>query len=117
MYQRPTILIDSNEVAHGHNYRFQGWPTQVASLETGDYSLLGYESSVVCERKTKADLFSCVGGGASKPNGKPNRERFIECLVRLAALRSKAIIVVGDIIADRPLQGSMLLSPTPEGLD
>src|SRR3972149_5293554 len=80
----PAILIDSNEKAHGYQYSFDGFPTQVANLETGDYSLDGFQDRCGVERKQKSDLWGCVGGG---------RRRFKDCLQRLGAMQSPAIVV------------------------
>ena len=84
----PTILIDSNEKAHGYQYSFDGFQTQVANLQTGDYSLQGHEERVAVERKTKADWYGCLAG-----RGGENRRRFRDCLGRLSLLDSACIVI------------------------
>ncbi len=84
----PRIIIDSNEVQHGHQWTFAGLPTKVANLYTGDYSLEGYETRVTVERKTHGDWFGCLGDG---------RRRFRDCLERLAAFDSAVVIIEADL--------------------
>lgn len=84
----PVILIDSNEVQHGHQWTFAGYNIQVANLYTGDYSLLGYEERVTVERKTKADWYGCLAG----PGGE-GRRRFRDCLGRLKLFESVCVII------------------------
>lgn len=65
-------------------YRFDGAPSVRKKLDTGDYSLEGFESLCVVERKTKEDAYGCVGA---------SRKRFIRCLERLARLDSACIVI------------------------
>ena len=99
----PAIVIDSNEVAHGHNWTFTGFDTQVANLYTGDYSLQGHETQVTVERKTKADWYGCLAG----PRGKGCR-RFRDCLGRLALFESPCIVIEAglDDLAIQPARSS-----------
>jgi ERCC4-type nuclease len=90
---RPRVLVDSREQ--------RPWVFSPAvdvefgvSLPTSDYSLAGATDICAIERKSIADLvMSC----ASK-----ERERFWECMKRLALYKHKALIVEGamsDILA------------------
>lgn len=66
-----TVLIDTREQ---HPFPFAGFAndsdkkyaplivhTRKATLHTGDYSILGYHDRLTVERKSKSDLFNCVG--------------------------------------------------------
>lgn len=55
------------------------------SLDAGDYSISGIEHLVVVERKSLADFYGCLTGGG--------RERFENCLHRLAAIRYPLVIL------------------------
>lgn len=85
------IVIDSREQAP---YQFRNFterrvakgksvypplvvPTVIAGLETGDYSIDGFESLVTVERKSLADLYGTLGYG---------RERFERELQRMAGV-------------------------------
>lgn len=57
---------------------------EVATLETGDYSVKGLEHVIRIERKSESDLLSCVGG---------ERERFEREIQRLLGFPSRALIV------------------------
>ncbi len=81
------IIIDTREQLP---YEFDGAPSVVRHLRTGDYSLEGLEDRVAVERKSKEDAYGCVGSG---------RRRFIRCLKRLAAL-DRAIVVIEADLAD-----------------
>ena len=81
----PPIIIDTREQLP---FTFAGYETRIATLQTGDYSLAGYEDVVAVERKSKEDAYGCVGGG---------RRRFVECLERLAALDRAAIVIERSI--------------------
>jgi ERCC4-type nuclease len=83
----PCVIIDSREPPHTR-YRFDGLPSRVAALHTGDYSLAGYEDRVVVERKEHSDAYSCCGA---------NRARFVRCLERLAALDRAAIVIEASL--------------------
>ncbi len=58
--------------------------TTPGTLQTGDYSCLGLEDEIAIERKSMADLISCVG---------VERERFERELKRLQAFAVRAVIV------------------------
>lgn len=81
----PTILIDTREQ---DPFPLIDYPTRIATLKTGDYSLDGFEGKVAVERKSKSDAYGCVGAG---------RRRFTECLERLAELDRAAIVIERSI--------------------
>jgi hypothetical protein len=72
-------------------------PTAWATLDTGDYSIVGHLDKIAVERKSKEDLFLCCGAA---------RGRFQRCLARLAALPAPALVVVesdwGAIVNNPP---------------
>lgn len=82
----PTILIDSREKLP---YVFDGYETQVGTLATGDYSLIGLEDKVAVERKSKEDAYGCVGA---------SRRRFVDCLRRLGDLDRAAIVIESNLV-------------------
>lgn len=59
-------------------------PTQKATLQTGDYSVLGLEQLVRVERKSLQDLVMCVGR---------ERERFDRCIERLRHFPLAVIVI------------------------
>lgn len=59
-------------------------PTVVGTLSSGDYSLLGYETRVACERKSLSDLYGTLGQG---------RDRFERELTRLAEMEFAAVVI------------------------
>lgn len=73
------IAIDTREQ---QPYAFTG--AVVKTLPTGDYSIVGYESRVTIERKSKADAYGSLGH---------NRARFRREVERLAALDFAAIVI------------------------
>lgn len=58
------------------------------TLQTGDYSVRGFESEFAVERKTLNDLASCCSGD--------NRLRFFRELHRLRGFRFKRLLVIGE---------------------
>jgi ERCC4-type nuclease len=109
-----TVLVDSNEIAHGQHYTFAnlradrrrgggGFLTvlwQPANLLWGDYSLAGFEKQAVIERKTLADLFGTLTHG---------RERFAEEMEAIAQYSFAAVVVEAneeDIWRRPPSQAS-----------
>ncbi|RLB71034.1 MAG: hypothetical protein DRH04_02550 [Deltaproteobacteria bacterium] len=82
--EKITIIIDTREQLP---YRFPH-PTLRKALPAGDYSLLGYESKMALERKTKADAYGTIGKG---------RSRFVVELERLATYDYAAIIVESSL--------------------
>lgn len=83
---KPVILVDTREQTPLELARFSNWIAgeQVATLETGDYSIQGMESLVSLERKTLKDVVGTLTHG---------RERFIRQLERMQAYRHRAIII------------------------
>ena len=61
---------------------------RVATLQSGDYSVLGFAGSVVVERKSVADMAGTIAGG---------RERFDREIARLARFRFARIVVEGTL--------------------
>ena len=57
-------------------------------LKTGDYSIVGFEDKIVCERKEIGDLFNSVG---------KHRKRFEAEMERLATFDYAALVVESDI--------------------
>lgn len=89
-----TIIIDNREKTP---YSFSGFKTDAnqsnkelivpikrAYLPTGDYSIEGLEDVVTIERKTKADLFSTLGG---------NLERFRREIIRMTSYAYAAVVI------------------------
>lgn len=52
-----TIVIDSREQLP---YRFEGYETVVEKLETGDYSVVGFENVFAVERKSLSDFLKSI---------------------------------------------------------
>lgn len=75
------IAIDTREQ---RPLEFDGMETAVTTLKVGDYSIVGYESEVACERKSYSDLWSSMSNG---------RGRFERCVERLSNLNRAAIII------------------------
>lgn len=76
-----TALIDSREQLP---LALSPLRTQVASLPTGDYSILGLEHVVAIERKSLDDLLGCVGC---------ERERFDREVMRLLAFPVRLLLI------------------------
>jgi len=92
-----TIVVSSNERAHGTDYGFTRIPAHLtdggglvvvpiefAAIKTGDYTLAGFEDRVCVERKTLEDLFGTLGNG---------RERFMAEFERMAQMEYAAVVV------------------------
>jgi DNA excision repair protein ERCC-4 len=79
----PVILIDTREQLP---LVFCHLATRGATLQSGDYSILGAEELFGVERKTIGDLIGCVTNG---------RERFERELHRLRGYRFKRLLIVG----------------------
>ena len=77
------VVIDTREQLP---YEFEDSITR--TLQTGDYSLFGYEDQITVERKTKADAYGTIGKG---------RTRFIKELERLSEIDYSAIIVEASL--------------------
>lgn len=81
----PVIVIDSREQNPLH---FLDLPSEVGTLQTGDYSFRGGEPLFAVERKTVPDLVRCCTG--------ENRDRLFRELHRLRGFRFKRLLVIGD---------------------
>ena len=77
------VVIDTREQLP---YEFEDSITR--TLQTGDYSLFGYEDQITVERKTKADAYGTIGKG---------RTRFIKELERLSEIDYSAIVVEASL--------------------
>lgn len=74
------IVVDSREQ---HPFDFDG-PTQLGTLDTGDYSVAGLEHLIAVERKSLDDLLMCIGR---------ERDRFKRELQRLRAYRFRMLVI------------------------
>lgn len=79
-----TILVDSREQAPWGFFGYKDVVTEKTTLQTGDYSLAGFEKEIVIERKSLPDLIDCLGR---------SRDRFVRELDRARAYPSFAVIV------------------------
>lgn len=68
--------------------RLEHTPFVRAKLDSGDYSILGYEHEVAIERKRPSELFSCFT---------TERARFRREFERLAGYRFAAVVIEGHI--------------------
>lgn len=84
-----TIVADTREQApfqfDGAGY--DGVNVVTKKLDVGDYSVLGLEDVVACERKSMNDLAFCLG---------TDRPRFIRQLQRGRSLESYCVVVEGS---------------------
>lgn len=84
------VVVDSREQAP---YSFAGAPcyagttVEPGTLQTGDYSIRGFESAVAVERKSLPDFVACLGR---------ERERFVRELERARGLQAFAVVVEAD---------------------
>ena len=76
-----TAIIDTREQTP---LSLEPLRAEVATLTTGDYSVRGLEHLIAVERKSLADLLSCVGS---------ERERFDREVRRLLAYPVRALVV------------------------
>jgi ERCC4-type nuclease len=74
-------LVDSREQLP---YVLSPLRSQAASLDVGDYSVLGCEHCIAIERKSLADFVACCG---------VERERFTRELIRLRGYAHRAVII------------------------
>lgn len=102
-----TILIDTREQ---RPFKFEGFKgdakdkerplivrTEIATLQTGDYSIRGFENRYVVERKSAIDLFGCIGR---------DRERFEREIDRMNKLEWG-----GDVLVESDWRDLMLRPP------
>lgn len=79
----PTVVVDTREQDPLPIARL---PTVAGTLTSGDYALAGAEERLAIERKSIADLVSCVG---------PERDRFERELHRLRGHDFARLLIVG----------------------
>ena len=82
----PTIIIDTREQTP---LPFAHFPTERATLPTGDYSVKGFESDFCIERKSVADLVQSVTR---------ERDRFSRELQRMRAFDFRRLLIVGGLL-------------------
>jgi DNA excision repair protein ERCC-4 len=92
------VIIDTREQ---RPYRLAGAVRRC--LSTGDYSIAGYEDCIAVERKSLADLLSCIGR---------DRARFERELARLACLKFPALVIEADLSAVLAGNGRSLVHPS-----
>ena len=81
------IIVDSREKLP---FRFRGYTVKTAALTTGDYSVEGYENLVAVERKSGADLVSCLT---------TQRKRFERELHRSLNMTAFAVVIEDPLSA------------------
>ncbi|MCH9033809.1 MAG: hypothetical protein IID42_04820 [Planctomycetes bacterium] len=77
----PVILVDSREK---RPFIFENLPTEVGTLDTGDYSVAGLTHLIAVERKSLPDLLACCGR---------DRSRFKRELQRLKAYPFRLLVI------------------------
>jgi ERCC4-type nuclease len=82
---QPTILVDTREQTP---LPFAHFPTERATLATGDYSVKGFENDFCVERKSIADLIRSATF---------ERERFERELVRMRGYSFRRLLIVGTL--------------------
>ena len=75
------VAVDTREQLP---YSWEGVQCQPATLEAGDYSIIGMERVVCVERKSFADFYSCLTDG---------RERFENDLQRMSECRYPLVVM------------------------
>lgn len=84
MKDHPTIITDTREQ---RPLEFLHLPSERGTLQSGDYSVAGFENDFAIERKTISDLIgSCTRG----------RERFERELHRLRGFDFARILIIGE---------------------
>ena len=80
-----TIIVDKREQTPlSFNIKDISIPTELGTLQTGDYSVKGLESKISVERKSLSDLLGCIGN---------DRERFERELERISAFETRALVI------------------------
>ncbi len=77
------VAIDSREQL-AYSFHDYDCTVEAVTLATGDYSILGFEDKIACERKSIDDLLGCLTSG---------RERFEKELARARSLDRFCVIV------------------------
>jgi ERCC4-type nuclease len=86
-----TIIVDSREQAPFSFLNIDQWliiPLQHVGLETGDYSMIGFQSRITIERKSISDFLGSITSG---------RERFEREFERMSKMEYAAVVVEGDL--------------------
>ena len=85
----PLVIIRDTREQRGWNFACIAPPpiVEVATLRTGDYSLLGYEDQICVERKSHLDACGTFGRG---------RDRWERELERMRSYRFAAVILEVD---------------------
>lgn len=98
----PTIITDSREQA---GYLFKGKEAEakivMKKLDVGDYSLEGYETEIVIERKRLGELFNNFAG---------DRERFMREVERMEKIPYKFLLIEDsfqDLVEMKKLPGKV----------
>lgn len=80
-----TAVIDTREkLPYELKIKETALPSQIGTLKTGDYSILGFEDHVAIERKSLLDLLGCIG---------KHRARFDREISRLEGMFFGALVV------------------------
>jgi ERCC4-type nuclease len=82
---QPIVLVDSREQTP---LPFAHFPTERATLATGDYSVKGFENDFCVERKSITDLVQSATF---------ERERFERELVRMRGYSFRRLLIVGTL--------------------
>lgn len=80
----PTIVIDSREQ---DPLTFTSMSSEIGTLSTGDYSVVGLENDFTIERKSIPDLIGSLTTG---------RDRFMRELQRMLAFPFRRLLVIGS---------------------
>ena len=81
----PTAIIDSREQLP---FDFENLPSEIGTLDTGDYTICGMEHLVAVERKSLPDLLMCIGR---------ERDRFRRELQRLQAYKFRFLVIESTV--------------------
>lgn len=87
MTQAFTIIQDSREQLP-YQFAESGHATELGTLSSGDYTVLGLADHVAIERKSLPDFVTCCG---------PERNRFKRELQRLRAYRFRGVVVEANV--------------------
>lgn len=90
------IVVDTREQLP---YLFKKYDYEIIKkgLDSGDYSILNHENEITIERKSKEDLYGCIGNG---------RERFERELQRLRKYNRSCVVIessISDFVNNAPL--------------
>lgn len=79
----PTILVDTREQKP---YTFPGYPVERTALPTADYTIKGFETEILVERKSVSDFLGCIFS-----------DRFQRELERMADCRIAQLVIEGNL--------------------